>query len=119
MHLNRDMANNKLVIAAAGSGKTRMIVENALEITDENILITTFTEANEEEIKKRIIKKTGGFIPKNITVQTWFAFLLQHGVRPYQSIMNEELWDKKIGFYLIGGSSSIYKGKDGKTGGAL
>jgi len=108
MQLIKDMSNNKLIIAAAGSGKTRTLVEEALKITDKNVLITTFTEANEAGIKKKIIKKTGGYIPKNITVQTWYSFLLQHGVRPFQSSMNNDLWDKKIGFFLISGTSAMY-----------
>jgi len=104
----KNMSYNKLIIAAAGSGKTRTLVEETLKITDKNVLITTFTEANEAGIKKKIIKKTGGYIPKNITVQTWYSFLLQHGVRPFQSSMNDDLWDKKIGFFLISGTSAMY-----------
>lgn len=95
-----NMCKNKLIIAAAGSGKTTFLVKEALGVKDKNILITTYTEANEAEIRKKIIKKTKGYIPKNITIQTWFSFLLQHGVRPYQSIMNSELQEKKIGFHL-------------------
>ena len=102
------MGNNKLIIAAAGSGKTRTLIEEALKITDENVLITTFTEANEAGIKKKIIEKTRGYIPQNITVQAWYSFLLQHGVRPYQSAMHDDLWDKKIGFFLISGTSAMY-----------
>jgi len=105
--------SNKLIVAAAGSGKSRTLVEEAINITDKNVLITTFTETNEAQIKKKIIKKTGGYIPSNITVQTWYSFLLQHGVRPYQSIMNNDLWDKKIGFSLISGSSAMYTSEDG------
>lgn len=107
MQLIKNM-NNKIIIAAAGSGKTRTLVEKALKITDKNVLITTFTEANKAGIKKKIIKETGGYIPKNITVQTWYSFLLQHGVRPFQSSMNDDLWDKKIGFFLISGTSARY-----------
>jgi ATP-dependent DNA helicase UvrD/PcrA len=80
------------MIAAAGSGKTTFLVKEALGVEDKNVLITTYTEANEAEIKKNIIEETKGYVPKNITIQTWFSFLLQHGVRPYQSAMNEELW---------------------------
>ena len=90
------MCKNKLIIAAAGSGKTTFLVEQAKKIKDKNVLITTYTEANESELRK----KFGGRIPKNVTIQTWFSFLLQHGVRPYQSILNEDLYNKKIGFYL-------------------
>jgi len=94
------MANkNKLIIASAGSGKTTFITNEALKISLKNVLITTYTEANEEEIKKKILSKKG-FIPHNITVQTWFSFLLHHGVRPYQGCMDDGLFDKTIGFYL-------------------
>jgi len=84
------------MIAAAGSGKTTFLVQAAKKIKDQNVLITTYTEANESEIKK----KFKGRIPKNITIQTWFSFLLQHGVRPYQSEMHADLHEKKIGFCL-------------------
>jgi len=100
MRLVGNMSKNKLMIAAAGSGKTTFLVKEALRVKDKNVLITTYTEANETEIRKKIIEETKGYIPKNITIQTWFSFLLQHGVRPYQNIMNNELHEKKIGFYL-------------------
>jgi DNA helicase-2/ATP-dependent DNA helicase PcrA len=108
MQLVKDMNNNKLIIAAAGSGKTRTLVREALKITDKNILITTFTEANKAGIKKKIIKETGSCIPQNITVQTWYSFLLQHGVRPFQGSMSDDLWDKKIGFFQQSGTSAMY-----------
>ena len=47
------MKNNRLIVAAAGSGKTTFLVEEALKIKDKNVLMTTFTEANEAEIKKK------------------------------------------------------------------
>ena len=93
------MSKNKLIIAGAGSGKTEYLIMKALEMEDENVLITTYTEANEAEIRKKITEKEG-CVPKNITVQTWFSFLLQHGVRPYQCRMKDELHSEKIGFHL-------------------
>jgi len=93
------MKNNKLMVAAAGSGKTTYLVNKACEINGESVLITTYTEVNETEIKKKIIKKRG-YVPSNITIQTWFSFLLQHGVRPYQSVLDESIHDENIGFYL-------------------
>lgn len=77
---------NKLYIAAAGAGKTTLIVKQALKNKDKKILITTYTNANCDSIKKKIIK-LNGTIPKNIEVLTWFSFLLKHGLRPYQDIM--------------------------------
>lgn len=78
--------SNKLIIAAAGSGKTTHLVNEALKITDKKVLITTFTEANEVEIRKKFFE-IKGCIPSNITIQTWFSFLIQHGVKPYQSVI--------------------------------
>jgi DNA helicase II / ATP-dependent DNA helicase PcrA len=106
------MTNNKLIIAAAGSGKTTFLVNEALKQSGD-ILITTFTEANEAEIKNKIIqlKKC---IPSNITIQTWFSFLLQHGVRPYQDSVNIDLYEKNIGFFLTERQSGFrYKTKSG------
>ena len=111
MRLMVSMSKNKLIIAAAGSGKTTYLVERAKKIKDENVLITTYTEANEAEIRNEF----KGCIPRNITIQTWFSFLLQHGVRPYQSRMHDDLHEKKIGFYLTEGASGTYKASNGKT----
>lgn len=78
--------SNKLIVAAAGSGKTTHLVNEALKIADEKVLITTFTEANENEIRKKFYELKG-YIPNNITIQTWFSFLIQNGVKPYQSVI--------------------------------
>lgn len=99
------MSRNKLIIAAAGSGKTSYLVKEALKIKTCNVLITTFTDANEAEIKRKIATLNNGSIPSNITIQTWFSFLLQHGVRPYQG----GVFDKKVkGLILVSGQSSPY-----------
>jgi DNA helicase II / ATP-dependent DNA helicase PcrA len=100
------MKSNKLVIAAAGAGKTTFLVNRACEIEDETVLITTYTEANEIEIKKRLFEKKG-YLPANIKIQTWFSFLLQHGVRPYQSVLEPSIHTASIGFYLTNQKSGI------------
>lgn len=79
---------NKIVIASAGSGKTTLLVNEALSRPDSRILITTYTEANEAEIEKKFLEKNG-CVPSNVTLSGWFAFLLQHGVRPYQGCVTE------------------------------
>ena len=104
---------NKLIIAAAGSGKTTYLVEKALDIKDESVLITTYTETNESEINKKIIEKHG-CIPANIKVQTWFSFLLQHGIRPYQSILDPNIHDTNIGFLLSSELSGLRHDASGK-----
>jgi DNA helicase II / ATP-dependent DNA helicase PcrA len=66
-------------------------------------LITTYTQANEAEIKKKIIE-VNRCIPSNVIVQTWFSFLLQHGARPFQG----GLFDKEIvGLILVNGQSGL------------
>jgi len=97
------MKTNKLIIAAAGAGKTTFLVEESLKQKDGNVLITTYTLANEEEIRKKIIE-INKCIPENITVRTWFSFLLQHGVRPYQGC----LFEKKVkGMILVTSQSAV------------
>ncbi|MBS0349943.1 MAG: ATP-dependent helicase [Proteobacteria bacterium] len=94
--------SNKLIVAAAGSGKTTYLVEQALGIKDLKVLITTYTEANQTEIRNKIIEENK-FLPSNVTVQTWFSFLLQHGVRPYQGYF----FDHDIkGMNLVNGQSA-------------
>ena len=110
--------SNKLIVAAAGSGKTTFIVQEALKIKESRVLITTFTVANEHEIRNKLFE-INHCIPDNITVQTWFSFLIQHGVKPYQSV----LFDGKVnGLLLVNGRSGyrctlkngrqIYYGED-------
>jgi superfamily I DNA/RNA helicase len=99
------MNNHKLLVAAAGSGKTTFIVNESLAYNDRKILITTYTQANEAEIRKKIIEKNK-CIPENIIVQTWFSFLLQHGVRPFQGV----LFDKRVKNLLLVNTQSGLKG---------
>lgn len=94
------MKNNKLLIAAAGAGKTTYLINEAIKLKGESVLITTYTEANEEEIKNKFFKKFK-CIPKFVKIQTWFAFLIQHGVKPYQGTFNEILFKKEIKGMLL------------------
>ncbi|HAA13074.1 MAG TPA: hypothetical protein DCE41_15830 [Cytophagales bacterium] len=96
--------NNKLTIASAGSGKTEYLVNRALSLSPAKILITTFTEANAAELKARIIKKARA-IPSNVTIQTWFSFLLQHGIRPFQGNLIDFDFN---GMTLSNGRSATY-----------
>lgn len=52
--MKKNKINNKLILASAGSGKTTFLIRSALSIPiNEKILITTYTEANEAEIRKK------------------------------------------------------------------
>lgn len=77
-------SNNRVIVAAAGSGKTTTIIGEALSFPEEKIAILTYTNNNLNEIKNKFYQENG-FIPENITIQTWFSFLLDDCVRPYQN----------------------------------
>lgn len=80
------IGRNRIVVAAAGSGKTTFLVEEACRIRDEKVLITTYTESNEAEIRQRFFDLAGS-VPANVTIMTWFSFLISHGVMPFQGCM--------------------------------
>lgn len=73
---------NKLILSVAGSGKTSYIIEDCYINRNKEILITTFTNNNTNQIRKKIEDKFG-YIPQNITIQTWFSFLLKDWAKPY------------------------------------
>lgn len=105
---------NDLIIASAGSGKTTALVEKAIEKANagETVLITTFTEACEAEIKNKLVEESNGYIPDNITIQTWFSFLIKHGAKPYQDyVIDTEI----TGLILVSGKSGLrHETEDGK-----
>ena len=108
MQLLGAMKNNNLIIAAAGSGKTTYLINEAIKFRDARVLITTYTEENAEEIKKKLIKRFKS-IPSFINVQTWFSFLIQHGVKPYQGTFNNKLYNQEIkGMILCNGNEGKY-----------
>lgn len=82
------IGDNKIVIAAAGSGKTTYLVEESLKIRSQRVLITTYTESNEAEIRHKFFE-LAGHVPANVTIMTWFSFLISHGVKPFQGAMFE------------------------------
>lgn len=84
--------SNKIIVASAGSRKTTYIVKEALSNHTDNILILTYTIDNINQIRNYIIRENG-FIPTNITILSWFSFLLQECVRPYQNFVYS---DKRI-----------------------
>lgn len=74
------MVTKRLILAVAGSGKTRLIIES-LNL-EERYLIVTYTINNFNTIKKRIISKFG-FFPKNITVLKFFEFAYSFCTKPF------------------------------------
>lgn len=108
------MSDNRLIIAAAGSGKTTYLVNEALKHPEKRVLITTYTEANEAGIREKLLLQKQ-CIPSHIVVQTWFSFLLQHGARPYQGSLDDSMFENDIkGMLLVNKQSALrFTGKRG------
>jgi putative ATP-dependent endonuclease of OLD family len=107
--------SNKLVIAAAGSGKTTFLVNQALEDSSKRVLITTYTENNGAEIRKKIFKAKK-CIPSNITVQSWFSFLIQHGIKPHLGSLHDDLVEEDLkGLHFSMTSSSLKRTGGGRS----
>ncbi|MDR2426141.1 MAG: UvrD-helicase domain-containing protein [Endomicrobium sp.] len=119
--------NNRFIFAAAGTGKTTQIVSQALSIPEKEILMTTYTIENTNNIIDEIIRKNG-YIPPNITILSWFSFLLTDLIRPYQTFLydkeriSEMVFSNKISnlytnktdvdkYYFRRNSSAIYSDK--------
>jgi DNA helicase-2/ATP-dependent DNA helicase PcrA len=79
-------SDNLIVMASAGSGKTTFVVEDACGAPNSRSALITYTRNNASEIRDKTYSKLG-FIPKNITISTWYAFLLRHFLRPYQNCL--------------------------------
>jgi len=101
---------NRVVIACAGAGKTTKIVKESIEL-NKKILIITYTNEGEEEIKQGFYKENG-FIPQNIKIKTWYSFLLEHCVRPYQNLIYPEEILIKFDPDIIRNKKSKYKKTD-------
>jgi DNA helicase-2/ATP-dependent DNA helicase PcrA len=95
---------NRVVVACAGSGKTRRLVSEALARPQSSILITTYTDANAVEIERRFVE-TQGCVPPNVTVSGWLSFLLEHGARPFQGCLTER---RVAGLHFNEGVSAMY-----------
>lgn len=90
-------SNNHVIVACAGGGKTTCIIERALEQRDERVLLTTYTNENLFEIRKKIIE-LNGFIPENLIVNSWYTILLRDFVRPYQNFILPEAHIRSVDF---------------------
>lgn len=81
---------NLVYIAAAGSGKTTTLVRNVRNLPpSEYVLFLTYTDSNEIEIRKKFYEEYS-VIPKNVVIMSWFSFLLQHFIKPYQNFLTDD-----------------------------
>lgn len=79
---------NRVILAVAGGRKTQSIVDNCKSCPeDRRILILGYTTASQNELQTRI--RAAGVHGHRVEVMGWFAFLLQHLVRPYLPLLYE------------------------------
>jgi DNA helicase-2/ATP-dependent DNA helicase PcrA len=78
---------NRVIIAAAGGGKTTRIVNEAATKSDLKTALVTYTQNNVREIESQLYR-LGGAIPPHIEVHSWFRFLLRELARPYRNVLH-------------------------------
>lgn len=87
---------NMVYLAAAGSGKTTLLVKKASKVpSTEYVLMLTYTDSNEQEIRNKFYRENNGVIPKNVFIMSWFSFLLQHLIKPYQNYVTDDAYEIK------------------------
>lgn len=74
-----ELIYKRVLNAVAGSGKTSYII-NQLS-NNKRFLIITYTTANQENLKEKVINKFGS-IPSNIFIYGYFEFLLNFILKP-------------------------------------
>jgi DNA helicase-2/ATP-dependent DNA helicase PcrA len=72
--------DKSVILAVAGSGKTTRLVESLDH--EERFLIVTYTEANHENLRTKIIQRFG-YVPANVELFTYFRFLHGFCYRPF------------------------------------
>ena len=78
---------NVIRISAAGSGKTTRICKDALvavENSRKKALIVSYTNRGVEAIENAIKSNNGGILSSRIDIKTWYVFVLNDLLRPYQ-----------------------------------
>lgn len=73
---------NHLTLAVAGARKTQGVVDHCASLpVNRRVLVLTFTQANQAELRKRLSKQAGD--RRGVEVLGWFTFLLRHFARPF------------------------------------
>lgn len=83
---------NKIVISAAGGGKTTRVVDQALGHKEGATALVTYTRNNVREIQLKAYGRVRA-IPPQVEVVSWFSFLLRELARPYRAILHKRRID--------------------------
>lgn len=82
---------NKVIIAAAGAGKTYGICREVIETldgTNKKILIVTYTNKGAETIKNEYQSQSKEIVDSKVDIKTWYQFLLSDLIKPYQNCIS-------------------------------
>lgn len=85
-------SNNIIRVEAAGAGKTYNICKEALERADntesnKRILLLSYTNRGVGAIKDEVCKQNFGVVDSKIDIMTWYSFVLNELVKPYQNVI--------------------------------
>lgn len=75
---------NRIVLASAGSGKTTTVVQEACGDEATRSALITYTLNGRGELSDKAYERFGA-VPPNVSISTWYTFVLTHFVRPYQN----------------------------------
>ena len=96
-------SKSTLFVAAAGAGKTTMLIRMACEFSEGKVLFVTYTDENTEEITQKFYELNHG-VPAHVSIKPWFTFLLEQYIRPYQSVWTQE---RISGIEMVQGTSGL------------
>ncbi len=94
-------SKNKIILAVAGAGKTTELAKQALakaRQTDKKILLITYTINGVNSLLNTIKQNNLGVINHNIEIMSWYKFLLNECILPYQRDFNININIKGILF---------------------
>lgn len=73
---------NHLTLAVAGARKTQGLVDYCKTLPrDRRVVVLTFTQTNQEELKSRLASQVGDF--QTLEILGWYTFLLRHFAKPF------------------------------------
>lgn len=83
---------NRIIISAAGGGKTTRVVDQALGHEGGATALITYTRNNIREIQLKAYARVRA-IPARIEVVSWYSFLLRELARPYRAFLHDHRID--------------------------
>ena len=97
--------NNKVIFAAAGNGKTYNLCKEAINLAKTSkkyILLISYTHEGVISIEKEYKKQNFGVIDYNVKILTWYSFLLQEFIKPYQNLLElkSKIYKKEVNFVI-------------------